>query len=226
MTNLSNAEWRKSSYSGNNGGNCVEVASNLTGIVAVRDSKNRGGPVPYRLRSGRLRAARCSELFRALCLGFEHAAFRLETQERYVDDEEQEPLRRFLAGEPPDDEWFMDWYEAVARLAAGGRRMERVRVVDEPHSDYTRFGIDLARRLNVQAGEDIRYLPRQRAEGLGLPGEDFWLLDSSRVLTLHFDAEMLLGAELVTDPAAVVQHAYWRDAAWHHAIPVDEYAGT
>jgi hypothetical protein len=38
-------EWRKSSYSGNNGGNCVEVASNLPGVVAVRDSKDREGPV-------------------------------------------------------------------------------------------------------------------------------------------------------------------------------------
>jgi hypothetical protein len=36
--------WRKSSYSGNGGGNCVEVASNLSGIVAVRDSKNPDGP--------------------------------------------------------------------------------------------------------------------------------------------------------------------------------------
>ena len=34
------AEWRKSSYSGNNGGQCVEVARNLTGVVAVRDSKD------------------------------------------------------------------------------------------------------------------------------------------------------------------------------------------
>jgi Domain of unknown function (DUF397) len=37
--------WRKSSYSGNGGGNCVEVASNMSGIVAVRDSKNPDGPV-------------------------------------------------------------------------------------------------------------------------------------------------------------------------------------
>lgn len=36
--------WRKSSYSGNGGGNCVEVASNLPGMVAVRDSKNPHGP--------------------------------------------------------------------------------------------------------------------------------------------------------------------------------------
>lgn len=36
------AIWRKSSFSGSNGGNCVEVAS---GLRALRDSKNPGGPV-------------------------------------------------------------------------------------------------------------------------------------------------------------------------------------
>jgi Domain of unknown function (DUF397) len=41
---LTRADWRKSSYSGTNGGNCVEVARNLPGIVAVRDSKNPAGP--------------------------------------------------------------------------------------------------------------------------------------------------------------------------------------
>jgi hypothetical protein len=35
--------WRKSSYS-DNAGNCVEVGGGLTDGVAVRDSKNRGGP--------------------------------------------------------------------------------------------------------------------------------------------------------------------------------------
>jgi hypothetical protein len=40
----SRAVWRTSSYS-NNGGACVEVADNMPGIVAVRDSKDRTGPV-------------------------------------------------------------------------------------------------------------------------------------------------------------------------------------
>jgi hypothetical protein len=40
---LSRAVWRKSSRSGSNGGQCVEVAVNLPGIVAVRDSKNPDG---------------------------------------------------------------------------------------------------------------------------------------------------------------------------------------
>ena len=42
---LTCAEWRKSSRSGDKGGACVEVACNLPGIVAVRDSKDPGGPV-------------------------------------------------------------------------------------------------------------------------------------------------------------------------------------
>ena len=40
---LSQAVWRRSAHSGANN-NCVEVAGNLPGVVAVRDSKDRGGP--------------------------------------------------------------------------------------------------------------------------------------------------------------------------------------
>lgn len=36
--------WRKSSYSGTNGGNCVEVARALPAAIAVRDSKDPDGP--------------------------------------------------------------------------------------------------------------------------------------------------------------------------------------
>jgi Domain of unknown function (DUF397) len=48
---LSRAEWHKSSYSSQDG-NCVEVATNLAGIVVVRDSKERQGPVLPLTRPG------------------------------------------------------------------------------------------------------------------------------------------------------------------------------
>jgi hypothetical protein len=42
MTDLTGAKWRKSTRSGSSG-ECVEVADNLPGIAAVRDTKNPDG---------------------------------------------------------------------------------------------------------------------------------------------------------------------------------------
>ena len=42
MTDLSQAIWRKARRSAHNGG-CVEIAANLDGVAAVRDSKRPEG---------------------------------------------------------------------------------------------------------------------------------------------------------------------------------------
>jgi Domain of unknown function (DUF397) len=36
-------QWRKSSYSGDQGGNCIEIAEATT--IHIRDSKNPAGPI-------------------------------------------------------------------------------------------------------------------------------------------------------------------------------------
>jgi uncharacterized protein DUF397 len=61
---LTSATWRKSSYSGGNGGDCVEVAVLASGRRAVRDSKDPAGPAltfgpaEWRAFTARLRAGR------------------------------------------------------------------------------------------------------------------------------------------------------------------------
>lgn len=42
---LTTATWRKSSYSGGSGGDCLEVLDGLPEVVPVRDSKVTEGPV-------------------------------------------------------------------------------------------------------------------------------------------------------------------------------------
>jgi Domain of unknown function (DUF397) len=41
---IGHVTWRKSSYSGSSGGNCVEVAQFPASAIAVRDSKDPDGP--------------------------------------------------------------------------------------------------------------------------------------------------------------------------------------
>ena len=36
--------------------------------------------------------------------------------------------------------------------------------------------------------------------------------------------DRFLGGELIEDPAVIVQHNYWRDAAWHKAVRRDDFA--
>ncbi|WP_329456344.1 DUF397 domain-containing protein [Streptomyces sp. NBC_01497] len=42
---IPDAAWRASTYSGSNGGECVQVADHVPGVVPVRDSKDPAGPV-------------------------------------------------------------------------------------------------------------------------------------------------------------------------------------
>jgi hypothetical protein len=42
---MSDYKWRKASRSSSNGDACVEVATNVPGVIAVRDSKNPDGAV-------------------------------------------------------------------------------------------------------------------------------------------------------------------------------------
>ena len=43
MADLTGARWHKSTRSGSNGGDCVEVADNLPDVIGVRDSKDPDG---------------------------------------------------------------------------------------------------------------------------------------------------------------------------------------
>ncbi|MET8181928.1 DUF397 domain-containing protein [Streptomyces sp. NPDC005336] len=45
IVDLSAASWRKSSYSNQDGGACIEVSDDFAAVVPVRDSKNPHGPV-------------------------------------------------------------------------------------------------------------------------------------------------------------------------------------
>ena len=44
IVDLNAASWRKSTYSNQDGGACVEVSDDFATVVPVRDSKNPHGP--------------------------------------------------------------------------------------------------------------------------------------------------------------------------------------
>ncbi|MGW1139208.1 DUF6879 family protein [Streptomyces zhihengii] len=156
---------------------------------------------------------------------FEHTAWRLETRRRYASDEDTDTYAQFTRGEPVDwNEIDSEWC-ANRRVQTGlGKRIERVRIVDDPPTTGQLYLLDNARR-NSAVGERMMNLSRAEADRLDLPSEDFWLFDSRMVALLLFDdADNLTGVELITEPAEVVRYSMVRDAAMHHAVPYEEFA--
>jgi hypothetical protein len=164
--------------------------------------------------------------FADLLRGFEHTAFRLELQPAYAEPEEAATLARFLADDPEPPTavpGLRSWFEQVAEQTMQGKRVERVRVHEDPPTDYQRWERWIG-RWNTEAGERISYLTRKRAHQIGLlpavGDRDWWLLDSRQLIIMTFDSEgHRIHDELVTDPAIVVQACAWRDLAVHHSVP-------
>lgn len=119
--------------------------------------------------------------------------------------------------------WHENWLTLVGEATAEGRLFARVRVVSVPLTDYTRFGLWLC-TFTREAGDDIRYLVRDQAEAANLPRHDYWLFDSRKLVMMHFgENNRFIGAEVVEDPATIVEHNYWRDVARHHAISREDF---
>lgn len=165
------------------------------------------------------------EQWSALFDTYRYTARRLEPRDRY-NTENSERRQRFLTGELTDYSFMDDWASARRAGRAQGKRMTRVRVVTEPLSDDARYLLDVA-RINVAAGDEIRYLPRQRAQELDLrlPDEDYWIFDATTVTVILFDEDdRPVGYELIDDPAEIVQRLHWFDAAWHYSVSREEFA--
>jgi hypothetical protein len=166
------------------------------------------------------------EEFLAMVRGFRRSAFRLETRGTYAPGYEREDFARFLAGapRPPSEvDWWRPWLDRVGRLTREGKTVSRVRILNEPPSDYERWQL-WAARWHAEAGEDIRYLPRSRAERIGLPvDQDWWLLDDERLILMEFAADGDIGPKtLITDDGTVARYRAWRDLAMRNAAPAEE----
>lgn len=112
----------------------------------------------------------------------------------------------------------------MRRLARRGVTVSRVRVITVPHSDYQRWLLSETVD-NIEAGEDIRYLPRHLAGEV--PTDDFCLFDNRTVAFNLIDREGgPAGAAVTTDPNIANYCLSAKERLWELATPYAEYVVT
>jgi hypothetical protein len=123
----------------------------------------------------------------------------------------------------PAERWA-DWLTLVTDATSRGVKVRRARIVSEPVSQYIRFEYEVTNGLNIAAGEEVRWLPRRRTTGIALPGNDFWLFDSSLLLVNHFDGDgEWLDPVLSTNPQEIKLCDDAFESVWQLGIPHDDY---
>ncbi|MFG3254415.1 DUF6879 family protein [Streptomyces sp. NPDC048172] len=119
--------------------------------------------------------------------------------------------------------WWRPFHDHIARAIARGVSVRRARVVSEPVSEYIRWE-HYVTRANVEAGEEVRWLPRRNASDLALPGNDFWLFDGRLARLHHFSGEgEVVEDELTTDAGVLGLCATAFEAVWQRAVPHEKY---
>lgn len=160
----------------------------------------------------------------ALCRGIQASFVHLETRDAYGTVVELPHMAKWQRGEHDDLAWLAWWLEMLRVHRAAGRTCRRARIVSEPLSDYQRWTTSHA-SLFVEAGEDIRYVARQRLTTVLLPGSgDFYVFDDSLVLFLHYAGNGTNAEFEVTNVPQTVRTC--RDAfetVWSLATPFREY---
>ncbi|GGX94900.1 DUF6879 family protein [Streptomyces fructofermentans] len=162
-----------------------------------------------------------------LLAGAERTAVHLEMRDQYGVAAEAEDFRTWLETgrldtDPASPDWA-PWVDLVASAAARGVTVRRARIVSEPVSDYIRYE-HASTIVNVQAGEDVRWLPRRRASDIALPGNDFWLFDDQIIRWGYFSGEgAMVGHEVSEDHGAAKLCAEAFAAVWARATPHSEY---
>lgn len=163
------------------------------------------------------------EEFEGLLTSFQHSAVHLEMRDAYGTAVELPHMAKWAAGEPDDLEWLQGWCSTLREHRKAGRTVRRARIVSEPLSDYQRWSHSIAEPM-VEAGEDIRWIPRRLVSSIPLPGNDFYLFDDRLVVFLHYAGSGLGTAKVTsTDPddLALCRSAF--EVVWKLAIPHREY---
>lgn len=156
-------------------------------------------------------------------------AFHLEVSDDHSQvADENEPMRRVLAGLPPFEPGayprsWQAWDDLVTEVTGRGVTMRRVRIVTEPLSDYARFLHSMTDR-NVRLGEDVRWLPRGQVTADDYTPDEWWLIDEETVAFTLFDTSgEFTGTAVTTDLIIVDRCVDMRNTLWGQAIAHQEY---
>lgn len=170
--------------------------------------------------------------FDALFDSFRDTVFRMETLPAYhVGGAEADRIAAFQQGRPRPERSVRTsaWLARIAvTTVQASKRWSRVRVVDEPLTEYQRYQLESYRESQA-AGEQVSLVHRARIKDtIRDLGPDFWLFDGdssdARAAVMRYtDDGQFVGFDLTDDAQTIMGLSFLQRTVQRMAVPLNTF---
>ena len=131
------------------------------------------------------------EQFGSLFSSMKSSTFRLEMLDLYTVEGEQAAFHEFLSGKkfPPED-FNESWTKLISESVTKGIEFKRVRLLNEPISDYVKFEISWCYKINIAAGDSVSAIFSKITPDFDTKVpilKDYWIFDDEDCYLMEYD---------------------------------------
>lgn len=146
--------------------------------------------------------------------------FRFEALQDYQVEEEEKDFQLFIESGKVDLTGMKDWLDFVKSNHEIRIKMQRVRLVRLPLTEYTKFGIP-AYESEVKLGEEVRILEEDAEDKTGIQ-KDFWLIDDNIVIIMKYNQNGKYEGFEVKD-SGIEEYLAGKNYLLNNSIPLAEF---
>ena len=152
--------------------------------------------------------------------------FRFEALQEYFsdgsDEVENEINRQWAETGRIDMDLMKEWHDFITKKVKNGVKFIWVRLVEFPLNAYTKCELYIFKRRIIY-GIDIRIIIKKKLDTLGLPVQDFYLLDKKNLLLMNYGVlNEYLGCEINNKNFS--EYTKYKDLLVKHSVPISEFS--
>ncbi len=156
--------------------------------------------------------------------------FRLEAIPEYNVPEDLIAFEKWKRKKSDLDEASKKWLENLDKTKERGVKMQRVRVVQLPLSDYVKYEMNFWKH-SIRNEEEILFLLeneyRKAIQTLNFKPRDFWMFDDKVLIIFHYDETGdFVKEESITDEKTIKNYLGLKQKLLQLTIPMEELLET
>lgn len=152
--------------------------------------------------------------------------FRLESLPKYNVPEDLVLFKKWKKGKLNVNFDFKDWFKNLEKIKKKGIKIQRVRILPLPLSNYTKYEIDVWKH-SIKYGEKIYFIKSKNYQkikkSLHFKPKDFWAFDDKIVVIFYYNKKGNFIKEELISKAKINNYKSLKRKLLQNSIPMKHF---